>query len=76
MIALLYLDFDLYEPTKVALEHFFPLVPKGGIVAFDELNALKWVGETKALKEFFDINKIRLRKFPFNGWGSYFIVDG
>ena len=38
IIALLYLDFDIYEPTKVALEHLLQLVPKGGIVGLDEIN--------------------------------------
>lgn len=74
IIALLYLDFDLYEPTKVAIENFLPLVPKGGIVVFDELNSQKWVGETVAFKESINLNEIRLKKFPFDGWPSYFIV--
>lgn len=34
IIALLYLDFDLYSPTKVALEHLLPLMPKGGYRCF------------------------------------------
>ncbi|TYC85949.1 class I SAM-dependent methyltransferase [Acetobacterium wieringae] len=38
IIALLFLDFDLYEPTKTALEYFVSRVPKGGIIAFDEIN--------------------------------------
>ena len=38
IIALLYIDFDIYEPTKVALEKLLPLVPKGGIVGIDEVN--------------------------------------
>jgi hypothetical protein len=58
IIAMLYLDFDLYEPTKVALENFLPLVPKGGIVAFDEVNSKKWAGETIALKEVLNINNL------------------
>jgi hypothetical protein len=74
IIALLYLDFDLYEPTKVALQEFLPLVPKGGIVAFDELNVKKWAGETGALKECLGINKIKLQKFYFDPWPSFFVV--
>jgi len=74
IIALLYLDFDIYEPTKVALQEFLPMVPKGGIVAFDELNVKKWAGETKALKECLEINKIKLQKFYFDPWPSFFIV--
>lgn len=37
LISLLYLDFDIYSPTKTALEHLFPRIVKGGIIAFDEL---------------------------------------
>ena len=74
IIALLYLDFDLYEPTKVALEHFLPLVPKGGVIAFDELNVKKWAGETKALKDMFNLNDVKLEKFHFDPWPSYFVV--
>jgi hypothetical protein len=74
IVSLLYLDFDLYEPTKVALEHFLPLVPKGGIVAFDELNSKKWMGESKALKELIKMNEIKLEKFSFDPWPSFFVV--
>ena len=73
-ISLLYLDFDIYEPTKVALEHFLPLVPKGGVVAFDELNLKKWSGETQALKEFIDLKTIKLEKCNFDPWSSYYVV--
>lgn len=74
LIAMLYLDFDIYSPTKVAVEELLPLVPKGGIVAFDELNCAKWAGETQALKELFNVNEIKLRKFPFDPWVSYFVM--
>lgn len=74
IVAMLYLDFDLYAPTKTALEHFLPLIPKGGIVVFDELNVSKWAGETAAFKETFDLNKVELRKFPFDPYVSYFVV--
>lgn len=74
IVSLLILDFDLYEPTMVALEHFLPLVPKGGIVAFDQVNERKWVGETKALKEMLNLNEIRLEKFYFEHRLSYFVM--
>ena len=65
LVSLLYLDFDLYEPTAVALEHFLPRMPKGSIVAFDEVNNPVWPGETLALLEKFDLNKHKLEAFPF-----------
>lgn len=72
IVALLYLDFDLYEPTKIALEELLPLVPKGGIVAFDELNQFRWAGETKALNEVLGISNVELKKFDFDSHVSYF----
>jgi hypothetical protein len=72
IVALLYLDFDLYEPTKIALQELLPLVPKGGIVAFDELNQFRWAGETKALNEVLGISNVELKKFDFDPHVSYF----
>ncbi|MDB9998304.1 TylF/MycF family methyltransferase [Alphaproteobacteria bacterium] len=74
LVSLLYLDFDLYEPTKIALEFLLPLVPKGGVVAFDELAMKKWEGETVAFKEVLSTNEIKLRRFSFEPYLSYFIV--
>jgi len=75
IIALLYIDFDIYEPTKTAIEHLLPLVPKGGIVVFDELNAEKWAGETKAFKELLNLQQISLKRFSFDPMASYFQVE-
>jgi hypothetical protein len=72
VISLLYLDFDLYEPTKIALEEFLPLVPVGGIVAFDELNSYRDAGETTAFNEIIGIQNVELKKFPFDPHVSYF----
>jgi hypothetical protein len=71
-IALLYLDFDLYKPTLVGLQHLLPLVCKGGLVVLDEFNYDKFPGETAALKEMLDINSIRLERFPFAPFVAYF----
>jgi len=29
---MLYLDFGVYEPTRIALEHFLPLMPQGAVL--------------------------------------------
>jgi hypothetical protein len=60
LVSLLYLDFDIYDPTATALKHFLPLMPKGAIVAFDEAANWDWPGETVALLEAFDLNCYRL----------------
>ena len=75
IISLLYLDFDLYEPTKIALEELLPRVVSGGIVAFDELNQLKWKGETQAFHEIVGIGNVALRKFSFDAHVSYYRVE-
>ena len=75
IVALLYLDFDLYAPTKTALETILPRMPKGAVLAFDELNARQWTGETLALLESLGINKLKVRKFPADPYLSYAILD-
>ena len=75
IISLLYLDFSTYIPTKVALKHLLPLVPKGGVVCADKLNCSDWQGETIAFKEEVELNKVKLKKFKYDTWVSYFIVE-
>ena len=75
MISLLYLDFDLYEPTKTALENFLPLMNKGGIVAFDELDNPLWPGETKAMFEFLDKYDLKIKRLPFDPYIGYSIIS-
>lgn len=72
IISLLYLDFDLYKPTAVALEYLFDLVPPGGIIAFDEFSYDKFPGETLAFKEILG-NKYKLQKFNYHPFIAYFV---
>jgi len=74
LVSLLYLDFDLYEPTKLALELFLPRMPKGAVLAFDEINHPLWPGETLALLETFDLNHYEVRKFPYEINMSYIVL--
>jgi hypothetical protein len=73
LISMIYLDFDLYEPTRIALQKLYPRVPKGGIVAFDELNCEEFPGETLALLETLDMSQVELRRLPFDPYISYFV---
>lgn len=75
LISLLYLDFDIYEPTKVALDNLYARVVKGGIVAFDELNCAEFPGETTALLETLDMRQVKLMRFPFDPYISYFVKE-
>lgn len=74
VVSLLYLDFDIYAPTKRALEIFLPRVPKGGVVVFDELNEEAFPGETLAVMEQLDLNSLRIRRFDFEPRISYAIM--
>ena len=74
VVALLFLDFDLYEPTKLALENFLPLMPKGAVLAFDEVNHPLWPGETVAAREMLDFRSLELKHFPFEPNISYAVL--
>ena len=75
IVALLYLDLDLYLPTKEALEIFLPRMPKGSIVAFDELNFSSFPGETLALFDTIGINKLKLERLTIDPAISYAVIN-
>ena len=74
LVSLLHLDFDIYEPTKVALESFLPLMAKGSVIVFDEINCPKWPGETIAVLEKLDIKAFEIKRFPFEPYISYAVL--
>ena len=71
VVSLLFMDFDLYEPTKVALEHFVPRMPKGAIIAFDELDNPLWPGETNALIDTLGMGKLQLERVEFDPYIAF-----
>jgi hypothetical protein len=75
VVAMLYLDFDLYEPTKVAIETLLPRMPRGAVMAFDELNQKSWPGETRAVLETVGIRNLRIERFQFTPQISYAVLD-
>jgi hypothetical protein len=74
VVSLLYLDFDLYEPTLTALRHFLPRMPRGAVLAFDELNQKQWPGETLAVIEAVGLDKLAIRRMPFVPSLSYAVL--
>jgi hypothetical protein len=78
-VALLNLDADLYEPTRVALEHFVPLMSPGGVIILDEYAVTTFPGESRAVDEYFVERfgcRPRVRKFPWHSNPSgYITVD-
>jgi Macrocin-O-methyltransferase (TylF) len=75
VVSLLFLDLDLYEPTKMAINHFFPRMPKGAIIAFDELDNPLWPGETDALLETLGIGRFRIERIEFDPYIGFAIVE-
>jgi len=75
LVSLLHLDFDLYEPTKVALKNFVPRMPKGAIIVFDEINDYRWPGETLAVLETIGVRDYKIERFPFDPDMSYAVLD-
>lgn len=75
VVSMLYLDFDIYEPTLVALKSFINRMPKGAVLAFDELNAKVFPGETIAVIESIGLKNLSLRKTIFDPYISYAIIE-
>jgi hypothetical protein len=72
-LAIVNIDLDLYEPTKVALEHFFPLIVRGGVVILDDYEGFP--GAKKAVDEYLTaMNRSeRIQKFSFAYTPSFLI---
>lgn len=75
VVSLLFLDLDLYKPTKIAIKHFFPLMPKGAVIAFDELDNPMWPGETQALLDSIRMAGLCLRRLEWDPYISYAIKE-
>jgi hypothetical protein len=75
LVSLLFLDMDLYEPTKAALEHFLPRMPKGAVLAFDELDNPIWPGETTALLEKLNINRLKIQRLEWDPYIGYVVIE-
>jgi hypothetical protein len=72
--AMLILDTDLYRPTKTALESILEIMPEGGVIVFDEYNYQNYPGETQAIREFFNMNKLCVRKLKYESCTAYAII--
>lgn len=73
--SLVYLDLDLFEPTALALRLLADRVPKGGVIAFDELNLRTWPGETQAVMKEIGLSNLRLKRLPIGTSVSYAVVE-
>ena len=75
IVSLLFMDADLYEPTKTAIEYFLPRMPKGAIIAFDELDNPIWPGETQAICDSLGLNNLRLRRLEWDPYIAFATID-
>lgn len=75
VVSLLVLDCDLYEPTKAALQAFVPRMPKGAILAFDELDNPIWPGETLAALETVGLRNLRLRRLDWDPYVAFAEIE-
>lgn len=74
--SLVYLDLDIYKPTKLALDLIWDRVPRGGVLCFDEYAVPAWEGETQAVDEFLESKSERLLKLPWNSSPGAYLVKG
>jgi hypothetical protein len=75
LVSLLFLDLDLYEPTKVALEQLLPRMPKGAVLAFDELDNPIWPGETLALLECLPVHRLKIQRLEWDPYIGFAVVE-
>ena len=71
IISLAIFDFDIYTPTKAALEAIKPHLTKGSILVFDELCDDLHPGETIAVQEVLGLNNLKVQRMPMTGRVSY-----
>jgi hypothetical protein len=75
VVSLLFLDMDLYEPTKAALQYFVPRMPRGALLVFDELDNPMRPGETMAVLEEIGLGQLALRRLEWDPYISYAVLD-
>jgi hypothetical protein len=71
IVSLAVFDFDIYLPTKEALQSIIPHLCKGSILVFDELCDDILPGETIALREILGLNNVRIQRMPMTARVSY-----
>lgn len=76
IISLLYLDVDLFRPTQSAINQLMNRMPKGSIIAFDELNIPYWPGETQAVLDTMYLEDLKIQRFSHLGTAISYAVIG
>lgn len=74
-VSLMFLDFELYEPTKTAIEYFYPRIPKGGTIIIGSLDNSERPGEGIAVMEQLGIGNLRLQRIEYEPYWSYVVKE-
>lgn len=74
VVSMAYLDMDLYEPTRDTLRHLAAVMPKGGVIVFDEFGHDVFPGETLAVKEVLGIDRLHLIRSPYAMHEAYVVL--
>jgi hypothetical protein len=72
-LAMLHLDFDVYEPTLTSLSCLYPLLVPGGLLVMDQYGSTGW-GESNAVDEFFRGHELKFRRFQWSAGPAAFFV--
>jgi hypothetical protein len=72
VLSLVIFDMDIYAPTKKVLELVIPRLTKGSIVVIDQFNYEAYPGETIALMEVLELNKIEMKRSSFTPHTAWF----
>lgn len=75
IVSLAIFDFDIYEPTRAALQAIRPHLCKGSVLVFDELCDDVFPGETVALAEVLGLNGLRIKRMPMTARVSYLEIE-
>ena len=75
IVSLAIFDFDIYQPTRAALEAIKPHLFKGSVLVFDELADDIFPGETVALREVFNLADLKIERLPMTARVSYVVLQ-
>ncbi|MFC1653094.1 crotonobetainyl-CoA--carnitine CoA-transferase [Planctomycetota bacterium] len=75
LVSLAIFDFDIYKPTKAAIEAIKPRLFKGSVLVFDELADDVHPGETMAVMEVLGLNNLRIQRLPMTSRVSYAVME-
>ena len=75
VVALAYLDMQLYEPTKAALQGILPHMVTGSVLAIDEMNCPEFPGETQAVEEVLGFRRHRFLRSKVLPDRTYVVIE-